>query len=358
MDKAKKILIADASNFERSIMTSALKGTYHIIETNTGVKALELFSKENNNIKLIIIDISLPVINGFNFLLRIKAMDKSKNIPIILIGANAIKPNVLKAFNYGASDFIKKPFEPEFFRQRILSFLGNSSKVPGKKLNQLLDNNEINIKAITAYDKTLSKVLKNLYRFRKIETPHHLKRISLFSGTLLKLLSKNKASGINLSEPQIELIVRASTYHDVGKLAIPDNILENIDYLTDEEKTLYRTHTLRGVELLHLNNNPKMHTFIQIAMDIAHYHHENWDGSGYPEGLKGNEIPLAAQIVGCSTNLDKYSREFYGMVDNVFEVAMEQVLIEQSKFNPLLIRALTQSESVMNKIINKYPDSK
>lgn len=358
MDTTKKILIADASSFDRSLMCNSLKNTYTIIESNSGNKTLELFVEEIDNIKLAIIDIALPYVDGLDVLFRIKTINKGKNIPIIIIATQANKPNVLRAFKYGASDFIRKPFDADFFRQRVLSLLGDSSKIPGKALYKLVNSNETHIEDIKEYDRNMNKVLKDLYSFRKIETPHHLKRVSLFSGVLLKLLSKNTASGIQLTETQIEIIVRASTYHDVGKLAIPDSILANVDFLDAEEETMYQSHTLKGAELLQLNNNPHMITFSKIAIDIAKYHHESWDGSGYPEGLKGNKIPLAAQIIGCATSLDKFSREYYGIVDNVFEIAMEQILINQNHFNPLLIRALTQSESFMNKIINKYPDSR
>lgn len=358
MNTDKKLLIADASSFDRSVMYNALKNTYTILESNNGLRTLELFIREIDNIKLAIIDISLPRMDGFDVLQQIKRMDQAKNIPIILTGTEAIKENILKAFQYGASDFIVKPFEPDVFRQRVLSVLGNSSKIPGKALNKLVSKTDIDFEILKEYDKLLNKTLKNLYSFRQIETPYHLKRVSLFTGALLKTLSKNSASGVNLNESQIELIIRACTYHDIGKIAIPDDILNNVDNLTDQQRTIYNAHTTRGAELLQINNHPDLDAFIQLAVNIAQNHHENWDGSGYPNGLKGNEIPLSAQVVGLATDFDKFSRDFYGVVDDVFEVAMEKILTLQKRYNPLLIRALAHSETVINIIIEKYSERK
>ncbi|WP_312647758.1 response regulator [Aminipila sp.] len=358
MNTDKKILIADASSFDRSIMYNALKNTYTILESNNGLRTIELFIEEIDHIKLAIIDISLPRMDGFDVLQHIKLIDHAKNIPIILTGTEAIKENILKAFQYGASDFMVKPFEPDFFRQRVLSLLGNSSKIPGNALNKLVSDTDADIENLKEFDKFLNKTLKNLYSLRQIETPYHLKRVSLFTGTLLKTLAKNSASGVNLNESQIELIIRASTYHDIGKVAIPDEILRNVDILTEQQRATYNSHTTRGAELLQINNNPALSSYTQLTINIAQNHHENWDGSGYPNGLKGNEIPLSAQVVSLAADFDRFSRDFYGVVDNVFEVAMERVLTFQHKYNPMLIRALAHSESVIEKIIEKYSDKR
>lgn len=358
MNLEKKILVADASSYDRSIMCNALKNTYTILQSNTGIKTLEIFLKEIDNIKLAILDISLPHLDGFEILYQIKEINKAKKIPIVLISNKAIKQNILKAFSYGASDFILKPFEDEFFRQRILSLLGNSSKAPGKALHKLVINSDNNIEFIKEYDKFLNKTFKNLFSFRQIETPYHLKRVSLFTGIILKSLSKNVASGVDFNDSQIEEIIRASTYHDVGKLAIPDEILRNRDDLTTQQQIIYNSHTTKGAELLSINNNPELESFIQLSINISNNHHESWDGSGFPHGIKGNEIPLSAQVVGAATDLDKFSRDFLGIVDNIFEITMEQIFINQNKYNPLILRALSQSELVIDKIIKKYPDRK
>lgn len=358
MDADKKILIADSSSFDRSIIFGALKNTYTIIETNNGIKALEYLMSDMDHIKLAIIDISLPRMDGYDVLQHIKTMEQAKKLPIVLTGTEATKENILKAFQYGASDFIAKPFEPEFFRQRVLSLLGSSSKIPGKALNRLVTNSANNIDVIKEYDKFLNKTLRNLYSVRQIESPYHLKRISLFTGTLLKVLCKNSASGVNLNESQIELIIRASVYHDIGKIAIPDEILQNPDNLTEEQTIIYNSHTTKGSDILQINNNPQLSDFLQLTINIAQSHHESWDGSGYPHGLKGNDIPLSAQTVNLAVDFDRFSRDFYGITDNVFEIALEKILELQNRYNPILIRALSHSEAVINKIIEKYPERK
>ncbi|QHI71924.1 HD domain-containing phosphohydrolase [Aminipila terrae] len=357
MDNSKKILIADASQFDRSVMDDALKNTYTILETQTGLKALELFIEEVDNIKLAIIDIAIPLMDGFDVLQHIKRLDKAKSIPVILTSKDAVKEDILKAFQYGAADFMTKPFEADFLRQRVLALLSNSSKIPGTALTNLVTSSEADIDEIKEYDKSLNKTLRNLFSYRQIETPYHLKRVSLFTGTLLKILAKNSSSGVNLSESQIELIIRASIYHDIGKIAIPDDILRRKSNLTDKQRLIYQTHTAKGAEVLEINTNPSLHSFIQLAVNIAQNHHENWDGSGYPNKLKGNEIPLSAQVVRLATDFDKFSRDIYGITDTVFEVAMEKVLELQQMYNPMLIRALAHSEFVMNKIMDKYSDS-
>lgn len=356
MNLDKKILVADASSYDRSIICNALKNTYTILQSNSGLKTVEIFHEEIDNIKLAIINISLPHLDGFDVLSQIKEINLPKNIPIVVISSETNKQTILKAFNYGASDFIIKPFDSEVFRQRVLSLLGNSSKVPGKALHNLVTNHDTNMESVQEYDKFLHKTFKNLFNFRQIETPYHLKRVSLFTGTILKSLSKNVASGINLNESQIDQILRASTYHDVGKLAIPDEILKNLDSLSNQQHIIYNSHTIKGAELLSINNNPELNNFIQLSINIALNHHECWDGSGYPRGIKGNEIPLSAQVVGTAIDLDKFTSDFNGMIDNIFEIAMKQIYINQNKYNPLILRALNQSEIIINKIIKNYPD--
>ncbi len=358
MDMNKKILIADASSFDRSVMLNALKNTYPVLESNNGLKALELFTEEAEHIKLAVIDITLPYLDGFQLLKQIKRMENTETIPIILTSAEAVKQDILDAFRYGAADFVVKPFEADFFRQRVLSLLSTSSSLPGQALSRLVSDNAVSLDDIIEYDKSLNRTFRNLFSYRRIETPYHIKRVSLFTGVLLRALSEHTSSGIHLNEPQIQLIIRAAAYHDIGKIAIPDLILKNRDRLTEEQRLIYHAHTTKGAELLQINNNPALHSFVQLAVNIAQNHHEKWDGSGYPGGLRGNRIPLSAQVVGFAADFDKYSRKLYGFTDSPFEESIKKMLQFQHTYNPMLIRALAYSEWSINEIIDKYPEKK
>ncbi|MFV0515950.1 MAG: HD-GYP domain-containing protein [Aminipila sp.] len=356
MTAEKKLLVADASHFDRATISSALKNTYEILEVNNGISALGLVLEDPSKIRLGIIDISLPRMNGYEVLQKIKLIPKTKDIPIVLVGTESVKNNVVRGFQLGAIDFIAKPFEQDFFRERILSILKGSSLSYNSKLFDLVNNTEMYFNEVKQYDNVLNKTFKSLLMFRRFESPRHLRRVSLFSGIILKKFLENFPSEIYLNSEQMEIFTRATAYHDIGKISIPDNILQNHDSLTPKEQKIYNQHTIKGEELLQLHINPKLKDYIALCSDIASYHHECWDGSGYPRGIKGDDIPLPAQIVGLATSIDHFTRHFQGNNHGFFELAMEGILLDKEQYNPALLKALSASELVVNQIALKYAD--
>ena len=358
----KYILVADASTFDRSNIVGLLKHNYPVKEANNGIKALEIFQENPKGCQLAVIDAFLPRMDGFSLLSRIRMLDASKKVPIVMMGIGVNNQHVLNAFRLGATDFIAKPIrDEEEFQTRMEGYLGAPSTIKGSQLSNLVSNaygnQEVERQALKEYVKRAIKTVNGLFSLRKVETPDHLKRISLYTGLILKVLAQDKTSRLKLTEEQMDLVVQASYFHDIGKVALPDWLLEQHMGLTAKEKEAYRSHTIRGAEILALNNSPntQIQSFIKLAQNIALNHHEHWDGSGYPKGKKEGDIPISAQIVGIATDFDKFTRGYFKSA-SPFTIGISRILQYKTRYNPRLIKAMATLEKQINSVIEKYPD--
>jgi putative two-component system response regulator len=354
MNSKKKLLIVDVSETDRAMIAYSFKDSFTILETNNSFDAVSIFMKEKNDIALIFLDIYMPIMNGIEVLQKIRTIDAAEETPVILIAAEAIQDDVLKGYEYGISDFIVKPCPPKELQSRVLPILNGTRRSPGKALSEAISSSSYDLAAIQAYDKKLLICLRNLYEARKVESFNHLKRISLYTACLLKALVKSKASGVDLNEEQIELISRASVYHDIGKLTIPDDILKNARALNSGEQQIYNKHTDRGAEILSINNNPNMEYFVNLAVEIAQCHHEKWDGSGFPNALVEEQIPFSAQVVGIALDFDRLTKYSLDESQDFFKVSVQKMMSMQGMYNPIVLRALARSETIFTKIALKY----
>lgn len=303
MDK-EQILIVDDLEVNRVILSDVFVDEYEILEASNGNEAI--YQLENNhNIVLILLDVVMPELNGFGVLEYMKEKDLLDRIPVILITGETIINSDDQAYSFGVADVMHKPFYPHIVKRRgknIIELyqskkhmeerLKEQEKAIRKQEKQIRDNNEFMIDA-----------LSSVVEFRNLETGEHIRRIKYFTRIMLKYLMKYFPK-YGLTQEQVDEIARAAALHDIGKIGIPDAILLKPGRLTPEEFEIMKTHTTIGCEVLEKFKERQSGEFYQYCYEICRYHHERWDGNGYPDHLKGEEIPISAHIVAIADVYD------------------------------------------------------
>lgn len=303
MDK-EQILIVDDLEVNRVILNDVFVDEYDILEASNGNEAI--YQLENNhNIVLILLDVVMPELNGFGVLEYMKEHDLLDRIPVILITGETIINSDDQAYSFGVADVMHKPFYPHIVKRRgknIIELyqskkrmeerLKEQEKAIREQEKQIRDNNEFMIDA-----------LSSVIEFRNLETGEHIRRIKYFTRIMLKYLMKYFPK-YGLTQEQVDEIARAAALHDIGKIGIPDAILLKPGRLTPEEFEIMKTHTTIGCDVLEKFKERQSGEFYQYCYEICRYHHERWDGNGYPDHLKGEEIPISAHIVAIADVYD------------------------------------------------------
>lgn len=261
---------------------------------------LALQAARNNTPDLILLDINMPEMNGYEVCNELKKDEKLRDIPVIFISALNDALDKVKAFSSGGVDYITKPFQFEEVKARIethlkLSRLKLELEEKNNNLEELVDKQ---VQEISNLQMTIIFAMAKLAQSRDDDTGKHLERVQLFCSLIAEKLEKNETCKREINRAFINNIINASPLHDIGKVGIPDNILLKPGKLTLEEFEVMKTHTIIGAETLEEVKSLYPHNkFITMGIDIARHHHEKWDGSGYPHGLAGEQIPLAARIM-------------------------------------------------------------
>lgn len=303
MDK-ERILIVDDEEVNRTILEVMFGETYEVVQGENGQEAVEQL-EENPNFALILLDVIMPVMDGFAVLEYMKQKELIEKIPVILITSETVRDSEDKAYSYGIADVIHKPFYPDIVKRRsknLIELYQNKAN-----MEKRLKEQEIAIlaqeKKIRENNEFLIEALSSVVEFRSSESGDHVRRIKYFTRVLLKYLAKYFPE-YNITPLQVEEITKASTLHDVGKIGIPDAILLKPGRLTPEEFEVMKTHTTIGCDMLETFKRGVEDEFYKYCYEICRYHHERWDGNGYPDHLKGSEIPISAQIVSIADVYD------------------------------------------------------
>ena len=301
MGNSKKdlILIVDDIDINRMILDEILHNDYDIIEAENGTTALKtLFPSEGKIAEVlptaILLDIMMPDLDGFEVLEVIKSNDITKNIPVLFITAADSDDTESKGLKAGAADYITKPFNHDVVRARVDNHI-NLARYR-HNLEQLV---EIKTAEVTrTYESTL-EVLATIIEYRNLESGTHIRRTTLLTAAMVARMLESDKFKSALEELNISSLIKASALHDIGKIGIPDGILLKPGKLTDGEFNVIKTHTTVGSHIIDSISEklPDNDMFLKYAKDICHYHHERWDGKGYPGGLGGENIPLAARII-------------------------------------------------------------
>ena len=335
-----QILLVDDSAMNRMILKEILGGDYRILEAENGQECLEKMQAEAGNIALVLLDINMPVMDGFEVLKAMNANHTIEDIPVIMISSDDSDAAIRRSYELGASDYVNRPFDARIVYRRVTNTIKLYAKQ--RRLVQMVSDQ---IRARENNTDMLVGVLSHIVEFRNGESGAHVRHIRIITELLLHRLLEI-SSQYPITAEQQDNIPLASALHDIGKIGIDEKILNKPGKLTPEEFEVVKTHSMLGAEMLHQLENFNEQPLLQTAYEITRWHHERWDGRGYPDGLKGDEIPISAQLVALADVYDALTSERCYKKAFSHEKAVQMILNgECGAFNPLLLQCLTDMQT-------------
>ena len=332
-----QILVVDDSELNRAILIEMLKEEFDIIEAENGKEALDKIRKYGKKLSVVLLDIVMPVMDGFEVLSVMNRNHWIEDIPVIMISSEESEVFIRKAFNFGVSDYISRPFDCDIVYQRVF----NTIKLYAKQ-RRLMTLVSDQIQEKEKNNQMMVEVLSQIVEFRNGESGLHVLHIKILTEMLLEYLVQ-KTDKYELSPEECHMIATASAFHDIGKIGIDERILNKPGKLTPEEFAQIKQHTLIGASMLEKMDRYKDEPLIKIAYQICRWHHERYDGRGYPDGLYGEEIPVSAQIVSIADVYDALISERAYKKAFSHEKALEMIVNgECGTFNPLLLETLVE----------------
>lgn len=332
-----RILVVDDSELNREILIEMLKEEFDIIEAENGKEALDCIRKYGKKIAVVLWDIVMPVMDGFEVLTVMNRNNWIDDIPVIMISSEESEVFIRKAFNFGVSDYISRPFDCDIVYQRVF----NTIKLYAKQ-RRLMTLVSDQIQEKEKNNQMMVEVLSQIVEFRNGESGLHVLHIKILTEMLLEYLVQ-KTDRYELSPDECHMIATASAFHDIGKIGIDEKILNKPGKLTPEEFEQIKQHTLIGASMLDKMERYKEEPLIKIAYQICRWHHERYDGRGYPDALYGEEIPISAQIVSIADVYDALISERAYKKAFSHEKALQMILNgECGTFNPLLLETLVE----------------
>lgn len=331
-----QILIVDDSQINCEILAEILKDEYRILEAANGEECINLLKQYGTGIALLLLDINMPVMDGFEVLALMNRKHWIEDIPVIMISSEDGASYVRRAYEMGASDYISRPFDVQVVHQRV----SNTIKLYAKQ-RRLISLVTDQIREKEKNNQMMISILSQIVEFRNSESGSHVLHINIITGMLLERLMQ-KTDQYHLQWSDQFLITTASALHDIGKIGIDEKILNKPGKLTKEEFEIMKTHTLIGASMLKSIEMYQNEKLLQIAYQICRWHHERYDGKGYPDGLKGEEIPISAQVVAIADVYDALVGKRVYKKAFSHETAIHMILNgECGAFNPLLLECLT-----------------
>ena len=334
-----QILIVDDSEINREILKEILKEDYRILEAANGEECLEQLERSGTGISLVLLDIVMPEMDGFEVLAAMNQNHWIEDIPVIMISSEDSDSYIRRAYEMGVSDYISRPFDAKIVYQRVLNMIKLYAKQ--RRLIHLVTRQ---IYEKERNNRMMIGILSQIVEFRNGESGLHVIHINLITQLLLEQLVK-KTGKYQLSWEDRLLIATASALHDIGKIGIDEKILNKPGKLTKEEFEIMKTHTLIGAQMLDNLDMYRNEKLLKLAYEICHWHHERYDGKGYPDGLVGEEIPISAQVVSLADVYDALVSERVYKKAFSHEKALEMIQNgECGTFNPLLLQCMTEAQ--------------
>lgn len=297
MSEKQKLLIVDDSELNRDILKEILGSSYDYLEAENGTQAIQIL-EVHPEIDLMLLDINMPQMNGFQVLEHMRELQWIDEVPVVMISSEESVEIMRKAYDLGITDYISRPFDAVIVKKRVQNTLGlyaNQKRLINVVVDQVYEKEENNTIMIG--------ILSNVLGSHNSESSEHILHIRIATEMLLRELIR-KTDAYHLTEADIALIITASSLHDIGKVSIPEEILNKPGRLTDEEFKIMKSHSEIGASMIRDMDFPQDKPLVRIAWEICRWHHERWDGRGYPDGLKGEEIPISAQIVSIADVYD------------------------------------------------------
>lgn len=330
-----RILVVDDSEMNREILSEILNEEYDIIEADSGDTCIDMLRKYETGISLVLLDIVMPGMDGFGVLNYMNHHHYLEDIPVIMISSEDSTETVRRGYEMGVSDYINRPFDAGVVHRRVY----NTIKLYAKQRRLIaLITNQVYEKEKN--NRMMVGILSQIVEFRNGESGSHVLNINIFTGMLLESLVQH-TDKYDLSWSERLLITTASALHDIGKIGIDDKILNKPGRLTDEEFKIMQNHTIIGASILENMGSYQDEELMKVAYQICRWHHERYDGKGYPDGLKGDEIPISAQVVSLADVYDALVSERVYKKAYSHEKAIEMITNgECGCFNPILLECL------------------
>ena len=328
------VLIVDDSPMNRDILSEILSDDFEVLEASNGAECLEILDARGPELSILLLDIVMPDMDGFDVLSRMAAQGLLEDLPVVMISSEDSAQTVRRAYELGASDYISRPFDARIVHRRVTNITrlyARQRRLRAMVSQQFYDREK--------NDQILFGILSQVMEVRYGESSHHIPRVQRITGILLERLCQ-KTDRYNLTGADRRLIVTAAALHDIGRMAIDARILNAPDP-TPEQKAILRTHTILGAQMLENLSQYQDEPLVKFALQICRWHHERWDGSGFPDGLKGDSIPIAAQVVALADAYDS----LVGKGDKHLALPQAQAIAEleagtYGAFNPLLLECL------------------
>lgn len=357
-----KILVVDDMEINREMLREILEDCYEVEEAENGRRALELIKDHPSELAVVLLDLIMPEVNGFAVLEVMKSKGWIDKIPVLVISGEGSLDAERRCFEYGVSDFVRKPFDDVLVKRRVQNIANlfqyqnqleeKVEKQTGivRKQYQLLQQQAEQLKKSNA---NIIDILGTVVESRNLESGEHINRVKLYTELLAREMQKDYPE-YSLTNEQVELISSASALHDVGKIAIPDHILLKPAKLTDDEFEYMKSHTTRGCELLNNIKGVWSEEYSKISYEICRHHHERYDGRGYPDGLKGEEIPISAQLVSIADVYDALVNERVYKSAYTKEEAFHMIVTgECGLFSPKLLECFRKVRKAFEELSGK-----
>ena len=339
-----QLLVVDDSEMNREILKEILGKEYQILDACDGEEALKMLEQYGTEISLVLLDIIMPKMDGFEVLAYMNRDKWIEDIPVIMISSEGSESYIRRAYELGASDYISRPFDTKVVYQRVINMIKLYAKQ--RRLIHLVTDQ---IYEKEKNNRMMTGILSQIVEFRNGESGLHVLHINILTQLLLEKLMR-KSENYDLSWSQQHMIATASALHDIGKIGIDEKILNKPGKLTKEEFEAMKQHTIIGARMLDRLEMYHDEEMMKYAYEICRWHHERYDGKGYPDGLKGEEIPISAQVVSLADVYDALVSDRVYKKAYSHEKAMEMILNgECGMFNPLLLECLVEIQDKVRK---------
>lgn len=347
------LLVVDDSELDRAILREIFRREFTVVDVENGVSAISYVFQHKSEIAAIILDICMPVVSGFNVLENVHAIKGAEHIPIVLVTAEAIKENVIRGLEDGAIDFLVKPVDPANTLNRVRNIVKHSRIAVAEAEQIEYKEKRFSIADLRQNCEDAEKRLESFFKLRECEPPDHVERIRELTGMFATtLLEVDPSCGYNRETAQ--MIGFAAAFHDVGKLGVPDEALEKGDEAEGSKKDWYRQHTLLGGVLFQpFFNAEEWRPFLEICKECALYHHERYNGSGYPAHMKGEQIPLPGQLVRTALEYDRFARKYYQEKDVCTKVLQALTMEKDNALSARMLDCVATAKESLEIFVQK-----
>lgn len=341
--RKQRILIVDDDEINRSILMDMMDDAYEYIEAEDGAQAVSILKEQEMEISLVLLDIMMPVMDGFGVLQAMNENHWIDSTPVVIISSESQPDNIAKAYDLGVTDFIGRPFNDSIVHHRVTNTL-----LLAAKQHSLEELAAEQIYEKERHSGLMVDILSHIVEFRNGESSLHVIHVRAITELLLKQLQR-KTDRYPLTPAEISMISTVSSFHDIGKISIDAAILNKPGKLTDEEFAVMKTHAMVGAEMLAALPVYQDEPLVNMAYQVCRWHHERYNGRGYPDGLSGDDIPISAQVVALADVYDALTSERVYKPAFSHEHAMEIIAEDGARgaFNPILLECLNDISDIL-----------